>query len=105
MLIAVAFAGVIASSARADTGGPAAGQALAEARCTTCHVVTPGGTRETASDAAPSFAAVARMSSTTNLSLRVFLQTSHGRMPDLVLSREQIDDIAAYILSLQPARS
>jgi hypothetical protein len=68
-----------------------------------CRVVAPGA-RETASDAAPSFAAVARMSSTTNLSLRAFLLTPHRRMPDLAPSRGQIDDVVACILSLQPAR-
>jgi hypothetical protein len=37
--------------------------------------------------------------------LRVFLQTPHDRMPDLHLSREEIDDLIAYILSMrEPTR-
>ena len=41
------------------------------------------------------------MKSTTPLSLRVFLQTPHNRMPDLHLSRTEIDDLIGYILSLR----
>jgi mono/diheme cytochrome c family protein len=41
------------------------------------------------------------MKSTTVLSLRAFLQTPHARMPDLHLTRDEIDNIAAYILSLR----
>jgi hypothetical protein len=41
------------------------------------------------------------MSSTTPLSLRAFLLTPHARMPDLHLSRDEMDDLAAYILGLR----
>ena len=39
--------------------------------------------------------------SVTVLSLRAFLQTPHARMPDLHLTREEVDDLASYILSLR----
>jgi hypothetical protein len=35
------------------------------------------------------------------MGLRAFLQTPHDRMPDLHLTRNEIDDVAAYILSLK----
>ncbi len=35
------------------------------------------------------------------MSLRVFLQSPHARMPDLHLSRDEIADVSAYILSLR----
>jgi hypothetical protein len=35
------------------------------------------------------------------MALRAFLQTPHSRMPDLHMSREEIDNITAYILSLR----
>jgi len=38
---------------------------------------------------------------TTALSLSVFLQTPHHRMPDYALSRNEIADLVAYILSLR----
>jgi hypothetical protein len=63
-------------------------------------VVGPGASG-LVSDAVPAFPAVARMPSTTALSLRVFLQTPHARMPNLHLSRDETDDVIAYILSLR----
>ena len=62
---------------------------------------TGGGQTPPSGDAVPSFRAIAAMPSTTALSLRVFLQTPHGRMPDFALSRNETDDVIAYILSLR----
>ena len=73
---------------------------LAERWCSSCHVLGPASSSGT-SNGAPTFAGIARMSSTTPLSLRAFLQTPHARMPDLHLSQDEIDDVAAYILSLR----
>jgi mono/diheme cytochrome c family protein len=53
----------------------------------------------------PGFAAIAAMKSTTELSLQAFLQTPHDHMPDWRLSRQQIDDVVAYIMSLRPTSS
>ena len=50
---------------------------------------------------APSFPQLARLSSTTELSLKVFLSLNHENMPNLMLTRDQMDDLAAYILSLK----
>ncbi len=84
-----------------ETGDPAAGQRLAEKWCSgACHVIGPASERGTSSGI-PTFAAIARMPSTTPMSLRVFLQTPHAGMPDLHLSRDEIADLAAYILSLR----
>ena len=41
------------------------------------------------------------MASTTSMSLRVFLQTPHPSMPDYRLTREELDDVVAYILTLR----
>ncbi|HJS86840.1 MAG TPA: cytochrome c [Acetobacteraceae bacterium] len=83
-----------------DTGDSAAGRRIAERWCSDCHVIGPGQQRGT-SYGAPPFEAVARMASITPMALRVFLQTPHGRMPDLHMSRAEIDDVIAYILSLR----
>jgi mono/diheme cytochrome c family protein len=83
----------------AEPGNITAGRRLSVNDCGACHAI---GTRPASRPgAAPAFAAIANMKSTTALSLRAFLQTPHGRMPDLVLSREESDDIIAYILSLR----
>ena len=73
---------------------------LAETWCANCHRVSPTGPGP-ATDAAPAFAAVAAMPSTTPLALRVFLQTPHRNMPNFQLSREHTDDLIAYIMSLR----
>nr|WP_294529256.1 c-type cytochrome [uncultured Rhodopila sp.] len=83
-----------------DAGDPVAGRALAQRWCDTCHVVDQQQQRGT-STGAPTFAAIANMKSTTAMALRVFLQTPHGRMPDLHLTRDEISDVSAYILSLK----
>jgi mono/diheme cytochrome c family protein len=85
--------------AQAAPGSAANGYALAKTWCAGCHFVEP---REMhAKDTVPSFAAVAAMKSTTQLSLDAFLQTSHHNMPDWRLTRQQVDDVVAYILSLR----
>jgi len=90
--------GVSAAIAQ-DFGDAEAGHQLAKQWCAACHVVDTAQTRGSATGAPP-FAAVAAMKSTTRLSLSAFLQTPHVRMPDFRLSRTQIDDVSAYILSL-----
>jgi mono/diheme cytochrome c family protein len=83
-----------------ELGDIAAGQRLADNWCSSCHIVGANSQRGT-STGAPPFSAIARMKSTTPMALRAFLQTPHSRMPDLHLSREEIDNVTAYILSLR----
>lgn len=100
LLVASLLAAPLGSVTAQNIGDVTAGGKLAETSCSSCHVVDPMAQRG-CSNGAPTFAAIARMNSTTHLSLRVFLQTPHSRMPDLHLSRDEIDDLAAYILSLR----
>jgi cytochrome c len=83
-----------------DLGDVAAGHKLAETWCSSCHLV---GAPHSAvvSNGAPTFTAIAADKSVTALSLRAFLQTPHARMPDLHLTREEVDNLASYILSLR----
>ncbi len=76
------------------------GQRLAHQWCANCHAVAPGQ-RPPAGDAAASFPAIAALPSTTEASLRVFLQTPHAGMPDYRLSRTEMDALVSYILSLR----
>jgi mono/diheme cytochrome c family protein len=76
------------------------GRRVAETWCANCHVIGPGA-RGPAGDAAPPFEAVARMPSTTEMSLRAFLQTPHARMPDYRLSQQELDGVVTWILSLK----
>ena len=86
--------------AQTGPGDPAAGLRLASAWCADCHRIAPAGPGP-ASDAAPAFAAVAAMPSSTRMSLAAFLQTPHPRMPNYQLSRDELDDVIAYLLSLR----
>jgi mono/diheme cytochrome c family protein len=85
--------------AAAAAGGAAEGHRLAEAWCKVCHAIEPQGAG--VSDQAPAFAAIANRRGTTELSLKVFLKTSHQNMPDLVIAPDQADALADYILSLK----
>ena len=83
-----------------DTSATAAGQALAKQWCGECHIVTADQSHAQ-SASAPSFFAVADDPSVTEGGLRAFLATPHPPMPDIVLDRQQTDEIIAYILSLR----
>ena len=77
------------------------GRRVAETWCANCHVIGPGA-QGPAGDAAPPFTEVARMPSTTEISLRAFLQTPHSRMPDYRLTQAELDGVVAWILALKP---
>ncbi len=81
-------------------GDPTAGRRLAENVCSACHVIAPDHVSGTDVDA-PAFYDLATKPRVTALSLRVFLQSPHERMPDLHLDRDETDNVIAYILSLK----
>lgn len=81
-------------------GDPVAGRIFAERECRDCHDITREG-GDYPLNAAPSFLDVATQRSTTALSLRVFLRSTHREMPDLILTTREQDDVIAYILSLR----
>jgi mono/diheme cytochrome c family protein len=60
-----------------------AGRQIAQRWCSACHEI---GTAPVKNDVSPSFWSIARMSSTTAMSLHAFLSTPHHRMPDYILS-------------------
>ena len=79
----------------------AAGHRLADAWCKGCHAIGAATAGAGATKPAPDFMAVANQPATTELSLKVFLQTSHRNMPNLVIAPGQADDLVNYILSLR----
>ncbi len=76
------------------------GHQLAQRWCSGCHTVdkSPGAAR---ADGIPTFPAVAAMAGISSDRLRAAMNPTHGRMPDLALSKRDQDDLAAYILSLR----
>ena len=89
-----------AASAQPLPGDASSGRNLALRICSDCHVVAEGQAHP-ATDGAPPFATVVRDPGVTPLSLRVFLQTPHKNMPNLILKPTEIDDLVSYILSLR----
>ena len=81
-------------------GNPDDGRRLSAVWCSECHQ-TSADAQTLANDAVPSFWAIAAMPSTTSMSIRAFLSTSHKVMPDFKLTDGEIDDLGAYILSLR----
>ncbi len=81
-----------------DVGGDvAAGHRIADQWCSACHKIDAAST----GGLAPAFPEVANLPSTTALSLKVFLRTSHQKMPNVQLSQSEADAVVAYILSLK----
>jgi mono/diheme cytochrome c family protein len=97
-LISLIFAanGAGAAYAYADAG---AGSQIAQRWCSSCHII---GETQTGSvpQGPPSFRTIAKSGMTAE-QLRAFLSHPHGSMPDLALSRTEIDDLTAYIQSLR----
>ena len=73
------------------------GRRLAEARCVTCHAVAPSPRREVA--AAPPFDMIARKFEVQPETLAFAILDPHPRM-NVVLTRREAQDIAAYINTL-----
>ncbi len=89
------------SSAMAQGADPSVGARLAEEHCSSCHAVGANPHVKSPNPDAPAFALVAHMPSTTELSLKVFLRSSHKNMPNFILSPEEIDSVTSYILGLR----
>ena len=81
-------------------GGADTGRALAEEACATCHDVAPGGAWK---EYPPSFTSIAAFRDEDQILARIMFPQMHSPMPAWAhwLSREEIDDLVAYILSLE----
>jgi mono/diheme cytochrome c family protein len=88
-------------NANAQDGDVAAGRAFAREACITCHVVDPANASPRVVVIGPNFQDISNTKGMTATALRVFLTTSHPKMPNLILTPEEIADVTAYILSLR----
>ena len=95
VLVSLLVTSVAAHPADADASK---GSQLAQQWCANCHV-TSGSRTSNVQEGPPSFRTVAR--SRTADQLRAFLSHPHGAMPDLSLTRAEIDDLIGYIESLR----
>ena len=93
-----ALQGDVAAQELADI---AAGHTLAREVCAVCHEVEGGRTGSPHPDA-PTFRRIAGEPGMTAIALNAFFHTPHKHMPDLVLTRDEIRNVSAYILTLKP---
>jgi mono/diheme cytochrome c family protein len=93
---------MIARGAQAQIAAPDApkGHELAERLCAICHAVTPGST--SGRPDVPSFAVIAKLPNLTPERLVGAIILPHPPMPGVPLTRDEIRDIVAYIMSLRP---
>jgi len=97
-VLALATSTVVAA-AQDVRGNVSNGRHLAEHWCGSCHRMSTDDASARGDVAA--FAEVARLPSTTALSLRAFLYSSHADMPNIQLSSGDADDLIAFILSFK----
>jgi mono/diheme cytochrome c family protein len=91
--LVVAMGLALSTAALAQSGERAAGRRLATELCGDCHQVRPPFPLFYRYP--PTFEEIAKLSSTTRLSLKVFLQSNHTIMPNFIVSKSDTDDIIA----------
>jgi mono/diheme cytochrome c family protein len=96
-ILAAAAAGLNGSAALA--ADPNHGAELAKRWCANCHLVE--ASQKQANADVPSFAAIAARSDFTPEKVSFFLLAPHPPMPNFALSRNEVADLAAYIVSLR----
>ena len=72
------------------------GATLAKRWCAACHIVAPDQTH--GQDNVPPFATIAKIPGFNADLIARFLMNPHPKMPDMQLSRDEADDLAAYIV-------
>src|SRR5262249_31591205 len=87
-----------AATARPTHADATKGSQLAQQWCASCHV-TSGSRADNVQQGPPSFHTIA--GARTGDQLRSFLSHPHGAMPDLSLTRQEIDDLVGYIETLR----
>jgi mono/diheme cytochrome c family protein len=97
LLLVAALAVPVSALGQQLAGNPSSGHQTATTVCASCHQVVGG----TSGLGPPNFVDIANMPSTTALSLKVFLRSSHKEMPNLIISESDTDDVIAYILGLK----
>lgn len=98
-LIVLSIALVQTAHAQA-VGDAKSGSDYAQAVCAECHAVKKGQ-RVSPHERAPAFEVVANSRGMSAMALRVWFQSPHPSMPNLVLREKLADDLVAYIMSLK----
>ena len=97
---AAALAVTLSTAPAQDRGNVASGRDLAGHWCGNCHRINGGPPGAGVS----TFVQVARLPSTTALSLRVFLRSSHADMPNIEMSDADADDLVPTFSARRKSR-
>jgi len=84
----------------AHAGSAANGQRLTRSLCTNCHIVEPGGASKQGTADVPSFMAVAKKAAQTTGKVEAYILNPHPPMPQVQLTKAELADVAAYIMTL-----
>ena len=99
---ALLLGALAALPALGQAGNAVEGRRLALSVCANCHLV-PESQRPTATDVAPTFVTIATEPALTDDRLRRFLNQPHGQMPPIVIARDEIEDLIAYLRAVRRA--
>src|SRR5262245_9120 len=100
---AVFTLGLVASFDTACAQGiarPERGLTLAQRLCSECHAVLKTQERSP-NPAAPRFETIANVRGMTGIAIAAAFQTPHRQMPNIMLEPSDLNDVAAYILTLK----
>lgn len=97
----LAFAAAVAAAPAAGAGDAANGRKLAAAKCARCHNIEPGGAFK---QRPPTFQAIAIYRSEPDIWGRIISPSPHSGMPEVIwdFSPDEVQDLVAYIASLEP---
>ena len=99
MLAALTLMLLSANVMAAEPGDPVKGLAYAKDVCAVCHAVG-AGQKVSPNIKAPPFEVIAHSNLVTMREITAWLQSSHPDMPDLLVPRDNREDVIAYLLSL-----
>ncbi|NJM34832.1 MAG: cytochrome c [Rhodomicrobium sp.] len=101
----LAMLGVFLVAAMAAAPSSAAdavrGQELARSLCSNCHIVGPGEARAVVNADIPSFMAIAAKEGQSEDKIKAAIISPHPIMPNVQLTKPELDAVAAYIMSLK----
>jgi mono/diheme cytochrome c family protein len=86
-----------------EVGSPNQGLRIARTLCAECHLVENMVGQSPNRDAPP-FEKIANTPGMSSTALSAALQTSHERMPNVIIKGNDLSDVIAYILSLNEHR-
>jgi cytochrome c len=100
-LALLALVALPAYSGAAQAADVAGGQKLARTVCVNCHVVAPGAGPAQMTAGIPTFMAIAAKPDQTASKIKGTILSPHPPMPQVQLTVHELDNLAAYILSLK----